>query len=108
MAGSDELEWSMDHWSLEGASHLPEHDRQFKKKKVDGDVALHGQSNLGHSTFRLGPAGSLKLVSFEEVLRAYVADDHKDWDRHLACAEFAINNAWQESIQNTPFFKLRR
>ena len=26
-----------------------------------------------------------------------------DWDKHLDAAEFAINNAWQESVQNTPF-----
>ncbi|KAJ9506729.1 hypothetical protein QJQ45_030527, partial [Haematococcus lacustris] len=27
----------------------------------------------------------------------------EDWPRHLAFAEFAINNSWQESIQSTPF-----
>ena len=26
-----------------------------------------------------------------------------DWDEHLDAAEFAINNAWQESVQNTRF-----
>eukprot|EP00983_Pelagomonas_calceolata_P013063 417718-Pelagomonas_calceolata.AAC.1 len=42
--------------------------------------------------------------TLEEMLRAFVAPDQEDWDEHLACAEFAINNSWQESMKNTPFF----
>ena len=40
----------------------------------------------------------------EEMLRAFVSPDQEDWDEHLAFAEFAINNSWQESVKNTPFF----
>jgi hypothetical protein len=40
----------------------------------------------------------------EEMLRHYVRPDHADWDKHLEAAEFAVNNSWQESIRNTPFF----
>lgn len=40
----------------------------------------------------------------EEALRHYVKADHTDWDTLLPMVEFAINNAWHESIQNTPFF----
>jgi hypothetical protein len=40
----------------------------------------------------------------EEMLRAYVILEHDDWDAKLACAEFAINNSWQETVKNTPFF----
>jgi len=40
-----------------------------------------------------------------EMLRAYVRDEeHRDWAEHLWCVEFAINNAYHESIQNTPFY----
>lgn len=42
--------------------------------------------------------------TLEDMLRHYVCADHTDWDRHLAAAEFAVNNAWHETIQNTPFF----
>eukprot|EP00983_Pelagomonas_calceolata_P033030 1034935-Pelagomonas_calceolata.AAC.1 len=42
--------------------------------------------------------------TLEEMLRAYVGYAQDDWDEKLACAEFAINNSWQESVQNTPFF----
>lgn len=40
----------------------------------------------------------------QDVLRHYVAPDGKDWDTHLSMAEFAVNNAYHESIQSTPFF----
>ena len=36
--------------------------------------------------------------TLEEMLRAYVQPDQNDWDEHLACAEFAINNSWQEAL----------
>jgi hypothetical protein len=40
----------------------------------------------------------------QDVLRHYIAPDGRDWDTHLSMAEFAINNAFHESIQSTPFF----
>ena len=40
----------------------------------------------------------------EEMLGAYVSLKHDNWDAKLACAEFAINNSWQETVKNTPFF----
>ena len=39
----------------------------------------------------------------EEMLRHYVSPTHTDWDEHLDMAEFAINDAWQESVKETPF-----
>ena len=35
---------------------------------------------------------------------SYVFPDQKDWVEHFACVESAINNSWQDSIKNTPFF----
>jgi hypothetical protein len=40
----------------------------------------------------------------EEMLRHYTGPRQDDWDKWLFAAEFAINNAYQESIQSTPFF----
>jgi hypothetical protein len=40
----------------------------------------------------------------EVMLRHYVSPTCDDWDDHLACAEFAINNSWNETIRSTPFF----
>jgi hypothetical protein len=39
----------------------------------------------------------------EEMLRHYVSPTCSDWDEHLSCAEFAINNSWHETVHNTPF-----
>ena len=39
----------------------------------------------------------------EDMLRHYVSPTHHDWDEHLDMAEFAINDAWHESVQETPF-----
>ena len=38
----------------------------------------------------------------EQYLRHYVSATHDDWDEFLASAEFAVNNQYQESIENTP------
>ena len=38
-----------------------------------------------------------------EMLRNYIDPTQDDWDEHLTAAEFAINNAYQESIKTTPF-----
>ena len=40
----------------------------------------------------------------EDVLRHFVAADMQDWDLHLPTVQFAINNAWQETVQETPMF----
>ncbi|KAJ9513280.1 hypothetical protein QJQ45_001318 [Haematococcus lacustris] len=40
----------------------------------------------------------------EEMLRAYISPAQSDWSEHLDMVEFAINNSWHESVQNTPFF----
>eukprot|EP00798_Chlamydomonas_sp_ICE-L_P001723 gene1723-biopygen14553 len=39
----------------------------------------------------------------EDMIRHHVGPYHNDWDQSLALVEFAINNSWQEFIQNTPF-----
>ncbi len=39
----------------------------------------------------------------EDMLRHYVSPTQQDWDVHLPLVEFAINNAYQESTQTTPF-----
>ena len=41
--------------------------------------------------------------TLEDMLRQYANPFHTDWDEHLDMAEFAINDAWQESVQETPF-----
>ncbi len=40
----------------------------------------------------------------EDMLRNYVDPTQKDWDQHLASAEFAVNNAYHRGMRATPFF----
>ena len=39
----------------------------------------------------------------EDTLRHFIGPYHSAWEDGLAVVEFAMNNAWNESIQNTPF-----
>jgi hypothetical protein len=39
----------------------------------------------------------------EDYLRHYINPSQDDWDEWLPQAEFSVNNAWQESVKNTPF-----
>ena len=43
-----------------------------------------------------------KLVS--DILRAYINEDRKDWDRHLTSVEIAINSSQHASTGYTPFY----
>jgi hypothetical protein len=42
----------------------------------------------------------------EDMVRHYVSPYSDDWDEFLPMVEFSINNAWQASIQNTPFYAI--
>lgn len=40
----------------------------------------------------------------EDMMRHYITPKMDTWDVMLPVLEFAINNSWQESIQDTPFY----
>jgi hypothetical protein len=40
----------------------------------------------------------------QDILRAFVSDDRKDWDRHLTAVEIAINSSRHASTGYTPHF----
>jgi len=42
--------------------------------------------------------------TLEQVLRAYVDFDQKNWDQHLAAAELAVNNSKNATTGFTPFY----
>ena len=42
--------------------------------------------------------------TIENMLRHFVSPATDDWDQYLPEIQFAINNAWQESVRNTPFY----
>jgi len=79
---------------------------QFNIKFWEHVCKLTGLRRCMSSAYHPQTDGQTKRTNrtLEEMLRSYVAPDRLDWDKHLACAEFAINNSWQESVRNTPFF----
>ena len=40
----------------------------------------------------------------EVMIRHYISPQQDEWDELLPMAEFAINNAYQESTGDTPFY----
>ncbi|GKB03501.1 putative reverse transcriptase domain-containing protein [Tanacetum coccineum] len=46
--------------------------------------------------------------ALEDMLRAYVIDFGKGWDRHLPLVEFSYNNSYHTSIKDAPFEALYR
>ena len=50
--------------------------------------------------------GQTELVDrvIEDVLRHFVSPNMTDWDQCLQLAQFAINNAWHETVQQTPCY----
>jgi hypothetical protein len=57
------------------------------------------------TTFHPQTDGQTERVNMilEDMLRHYVSPTQDDWDLYLSLVEFAYNNAWQKSIQTTPF-----
>nr|GEV88959.1 reverse transcriptase domain-containing protein [Tanacetum cinerariifolium] len=43
------------------------------------------------------------IQTLEDMLRAYVIDFEKSWDRHLPLVEFSYNNSYHTSIKVAPF-----
>ncbi|GKF13700.1 putative reverse transcriptase domain-containing protein [Tanacetum coccineum] len=42
------------------------------------------------------------IQTLEDMLRAYMMDFEKGWDRHLPLIEFSYNNSYHTSIKSTP------
>ena len=42
----------------------------------------------------------------QDMLGHFVSPTMTNWDELLVHVQFAINNAWQESVQNTPFARI--
>ena len=87
-------------------SVLSDRGPQFNNLFWDQVTALTGIKRRLSSAYHPQTDGQTERTNrtLEEMLRAYVSPDQSDWDEHLACAEFAINNSWQEAVKNTPFF----
>jgi transposase InsO family protein len=64
-----------------------------------------GTYSIKSTAFHPQTDGQTERVNriLEDMLRHYIGPTHDDWDKHLTAAEFAYNNAYQESIRTSPF-----
>jgi Chromo (CHRromatin Organisation MOdifier) domain len=85
---------------------LTDRDSRFTGKFMTALCELLGTRQSLSTSFHPQTDGQTERMNrvLEDMLRHYVSPYHDDWDVKLAAAEFAVNNAWQDSIQNTPFF----
>ncbi|KAJ9506472.1 hypothetical protein QJQ45_019457 [Haematococcus lacustris] len=66
---------------------------QYAKLFLEHVFRLHGMPRNGQTE---------RVI--EEMLRHFIRPDQRDWAEYLPLVEFAINNAWQESVRSTPFY----
>nr|GEZ68286.1 hypothetical protein [Tanacetum cinerariifolium] len=67
--------------------------------RLDMSTAYHPETD-GHS--------ERTIQTLEDMLRAYVLDFGKGWDKHLQLVEFSYNNSYHTSIKAAPFETLYR
>jgi hypothetical protein len=85
---------------------LTDRDPRFTSNLFREISKLLGVKQAMSTAFHPQTDGQTERVNrvVEEMLRHFVQPRLDDWDQHLAMVEFAINNAYQESTGNTPFF----
>ena len=79
---------------------------EFTNKFVAHVLAMLGTEHCKSTAYHPESDGQTERVSrvLEDMLRHYVNPQQNNWDDLLAPAEFATNNAYHSSIQDTPFF----
>ena len=87
-------------------SLITDRDSKFMSTLFQECLRLHGIQHCPTTAFHPQSDGQTERVNrvLNDMLRHYVNPVQSDWDMFLSTAEFAINNAWHESVQNTPFF----
>lgn len=98
----------IDHvWKHQGVPEriISDRDPRFTGKFMTEFLRILGTTQGKSTAFHPQTDGQTERTNrtLEDMLRHYVDASHQDWDTHLAAAEFAINNSYQESIKTTPF-----
>lgn len=85
---------------------VSDRDPRFQGKFWQSVCDLLGMKSAMSTAFHPATDGQTERANrtLEDMLRHYVGPHQDDWDRRLAAAEFAVNNSWQASVRNTPFF----
>ncbi|KAJ9525336.1 hypothetical protein QJQ45_003286 [Haematococcus lacustris] len=88
------------------AEVLTDRGAHFNNKSWHAVKKLLGMKTNMSTAYRPQSDGQTERYNrvLEEMLRHYISPTQIDWPDHLALAEFAVNNSWQESIHSTPFF----
>ena len=79
---------------------------EFNNKFSDAICALIGTEHSKSTAYHPQTDGQTERMNqvLEEMLRHYITPKMDTWDMMLPVIEFAINNSYQESIQDTPFY----
>ena len=87
------------------ASLITDRDSKFTSHFWAELTRLLGTARHMSTAFRPQSDGQTERVNkvVEDMLRHWVNPEQDNWDTLLDCAEFAINNAYSESIKTTPF-----
>lgn len=85
---------------------VSDRDPRFQSKFWQSVCELLGIKSAMSTAFHPATDGQTERANrtLEDMLRHYIGPHQDDWDKWLAAAEFAVNNSWQASVQNTPFF----
>lgn len=98
----------VDHvWKLRGMPLRITTDRgpEFTNKFIAALCELVGTKHCKSTAYHPQSDGQTERMNrvLEDMLRHYVNPHQDNWDELLAAAEFAVNNSYQASIQDTPF-----
>jgi hypothetical protein len=87
-------------------SLVTDRDPKFMSRFWDSLMQRLHMTHFASTAFHPQTDGNTERVNrvMEDMLRHYVRSDQTDWEYWLPMVEFAINNSWHSSIQNTPFF----
>ena len=83
---------------------VSDRDTRFTSHFWRETMALLGVNQALSTAFHPQTDGQTERTNriLEDMLRYYVNPMLNDWDEYLDAVEFAVNNAWQESIKTTP------
>ena len=95
-------------WKLHGLPLRLTTDRgsEFTNKFIAAICELVGTMHCKTTAYHPQSDGQTERMNkvLEDMLRHYISPQQNNWDELLPMAEFAINNAYQESIGHTPFY----
>jgi hypothetical protein len=85
---------------------ISDRDPRFTSKFWQHLMNRMGTSLKMSSAFHPQSDGQTERMNrvLEDMLRNYIDPSQDDWDKHLAMAEFAVNNSFNQSTRASPFY----